>query len=162
LYILYRLNNFYNIFNICNLAKCVLSFILFNKFYMCVNMYYKLIFINKFIRHNRVNDSCCNIKYLYITILIFLIMFYLSLITFFFHLFTESSVVYLLVYMNEFFNLHLRFFYVKNRVEKFNIKFIWSCIGVFNLIIILMISLIFPIMFLFIVDYFFVFHLFTQ
>jgi hypothetical protein len=51
-------------------------------------------------------------------------MFYLSLITFFFHLFTESSVVYLLVYMNEFFNLHLRFFYVKNRVEKFNIKFI--------------------------------------
>ena len=84
MYILYILNNFYNIFNICNLAKCVLSFILFNKFYMCVNMYYKLIFINKFIRHNRVNDSCCNIKYLYITILIFLIMFYLSLITFFF------------------------------------------------------------------------------
>jgi hypothetical protein len=64
--------------------------------------------------------------------------------------------------MHKFFDLHLWFFYVKNRVEKFNIKFIWLCIDVFNLIIILMFFLIFSIMFLFIIDYFFVFHLSTQ
>jgi len=100
--------------------------------------------------------------FIYINILIFPIMFLFIINYFFFHLFTESLVVYLIGYMHKFFDLYLWFFYVKNRVEKFNIKFIWLCIDVFNLIIILIIFLIFPIMFLFIVDYFFVFHLSTQ
>ena len=39
-------------------------FILFNKFYVSINFYYKLILINKFIKQNRVNDLYCAIKYL--------------------------------------------------------------------------------------------------
>jgi hypothetical protein len=31
-------------------------FIFSNKFYMFVDLYYKLILINKFIKHNKVND----------------------------------------------------------------------------------------------------------
>ena len=38
-------------------------FILFNKFYMRVNFCYELIFINKFIKYNHVNDPYCDIKY---------------------------------------------------------------------------------------------------
>jgi len=60
---------------------------------------------------------------------------------FFFHLFTQGLVVYLIGCMHKVFYLHLLFFYVKNRIEKLNMfKFIWSCIGIFNFIIILMIS----------------------
>ena len=40
------------------------SIFLFNKFYLSVDFYYKLILINKFIKHNHVNDMCCVIKYL--------------------------------------------------------------------------------------------------
>ena len=42
---------------------CIIFF-LFNKFYVCVNFYYKFILINKFIKHNQINDPCCNIKYI--------------------------------------------------------------------------------------------------
>jgi len=31
---------------------------------MCFNLYYKLNLINKFIKHNQLNNSCCDIKYL--------------------------------------------------------------------------------------------------
>jgi hypothetical protein len=53
------------IFVICaTLHNIFFPFILFNKIHMFVNFYYKLILINKFIKHNRVNDPCCAIKYL--------------------------------------------------------------------------------------------------
>ena len=39
-------------------------FILFNKSYVCINFYFKLILIKKIIKHNQVNDSYCDIKYL--------------------------------------------------------------------------------------------------
>ena len=38
-------------------------FILFNKFYVCVDFCYKLILIKKFIKHNQVNYLYCDIKY---------------------------------------------------------------------------------------------------
>jgi hypothetical protein len=69
---LYRLNLFlkiknvlfvYNIFNMC-MQPCIIFFSLFYSInFMCV-LCYKLILINKFIKYNRVNDLCCNIKYL--------------------------------------------------------------------------------------------------
>ena len=31
---------------------------------MCVDFYYKLVLINKFIKYNQVNDLCCDFKYL--------------------------------------------------------------------------------------------------
>ena len=31
---------------------------------MCVDLCYKLILINKFIKHNQLNNLCCDIKYL--------------------------------------------------------------------------------------------------
>ena len=43
----------------CNLAFFFLF--LFNKFY--VFFYYKFILIEKFIKQNKVNYSCCNVKY---------------------------------------------------------------------------------------------------
>jgi len=46
------------------LHNIFLPSILFNKFYVFISFYYKLILINKFIKHNRVNVSCCAIKYL--------------------------------------------------------------------------------------------------
>jgi hypothetical protein len=39
------------------------SFILFNKFYVCIDFCYILIFINKFIKHNQVNKLYYDIKY---------------------------------------------------------------------------------------------------
>jgi hypothetical protein len=30
---------------------------------MCVDFYYKLILINKFTKHNLINNLCCDIKY---------------------------------------------------------------------------------------------------
>jgi len=56
---------FYKIFHLCNLV-----FFLFNKFF-CVNFYYKFyvffyykfILMQKFIKHNKVNYSYCNVKY---------------------------------------------------------------------------------------------------
>jgi hypothetical protein len=38
-------------------------FILFNKFFVFVNFCYGLIFINKFIKHNHINDPYYDIKY---------------------------------------------------------------------------------------------------
>jgi hypothetical protein len=64
-YILHRLNLFFKIKNAycfiislprTTLHNIVFYFILFNKFYMCVKFYYKLILINKFIKDNRVNN----------------------------------------------------------------------------------------------------------
>jgi len=44
---------------------------------------------------------------------------------FVFHLSTQLLVAYLIRCMNKFFDLHLRFFLMKNHVEKFNmLKFI--------------------------------------
>jgi hypothetical protein len=61
----------------------VFFFILFNKLYVCVDFYYKLILINKFIKHNWVNDSGCDIKYLNLYLsLIFLVLF-LFIVSFF-------------------------------------------------------------------------------
>ena len=48
----------------CSLTYSVSLFILFNKFYVCVNFCYKLIFINKFIKHSGINELYCAIKYL--------------------------------------------------------------------------------------------------
>ena len=31
---------------------------------MCVDLYYKLILINKFIKHNQLNNLYCDIKYI--------------------------------------------------------------------------------------------------
>jgi hypothetical protein len=45
--------------------------------------------------------------FIYISILIFPIMFLFIIDYFFFHLFTESLVVYLIGYMHKFFDLHL-------------------------------------------------------
>jgi hypothetical protein len=39
-------------------------FILLNKSYVYVNFYFKLILINKFVKHNQVNYPYCDIKYL--------------------------------------------------------------------------------------------------
>jgi hypothetical protein len=52
---------FYNL--ICAIL-IFFPFILFNKIYMYINFCYKLIFINKFIKYNQVNDTFYNIKYL--------------------------------------------------------------------------------------------------
>jgi len=40
----------------------VLSF--YSIIFMYIDFYYKLIFINKFIKHNQINEPYCNIKYL--------------------------------------------------------------------------------------------------
>jgi hypothetical protein len=48
----------------CNLTWYCFPFILFNKIYVSINFYYKLILINKFIKQNRINDIYCAIKYL--------------------------------------------------------------------------------------------------
>ena len=37
---------------------------LFNKFYVFIDFYYRLILVNKFTKYNKVNESCYNIKYL--------------------------------------------------------------------------------------------------
>ena len=39
-------------------------FLLLNKSYVYVNFYFKLILINKFVKHNQVNYPYCDIKYL--------------------------------------------------------------------------------------------------
>ena len=51
-------------FLICIVLNYIFSFILLNKFYVCVDFYYKLILINKFIKYNKFNDPCCDIKYI--------------------------------------------------------------------------------------------------
>ena len=48
----------------CVALHNIFFLILFNKFYVYVNFYYNLVLINKFIEHNQINDSCCDIKYL--------------------------------------------------------------------------------------------------
>ena len=53
----------YNIFNICSLAQYVF-FLSYSINLMCINFYFKLILIKKIIKHNQVNDSYCDIKYL--------------------------------------------------------------------------------------------------
>jgi hypothetical protein len=55
---------FYEFFNVFNLTNYCFYFILFNKFYVFVDFYYKLILINKFSKHSRVNGPCCAYKYL--------------------------------------------------------------------------------------------------
>jgi len=37
---------------------------LFNKFYVFIDFYYRLISVNKFTKYNKVNEPCYNIKYL--------------------------------------------------------------------------------------------------
>ena len=60
-------------------------FILFNNFYMIIDFYYKLILINKFIKHNQENDSCCDIKYIDLYLFLnFLILFLFIVNDFFF------------------------------------------------------------------------------
>ena len=48
----------------CSLAYNFFPLIFFDKFYICVDFCYKLISINKFIRHGRVNNPYYNVKYL--------------------------------------------------------------------------------------------------
>jgi hypothetical protein len=55
---------FYDIFIVFDLTLYFFSFLLSNKFYVIVDFYYKLILINKFIKHIKINDSCCTLKYL--------------------------------------------------------------------------------------------------
>jgi hypothetical protein len=139
LYILYKLY-FFIIFLMHTTLYSIffLLFILFDSFYACVNFYCKLIFINKITRHDHVNDMCCIIKCFYLhCILIFPFMF-LFIIDYFFYLFTQWLVIYLIRCVHKFFNFHLQFLYIKNHVENFNmLKFIWSCIDIFNLILII-------------------------
>jgi hypothetical protein len=75
---------------------------------MCVNLYYKLIFINKFIRHNKINDLCCDINiFIYISIL-FLPTIFLFIIDYFFSIYLHKRlVVYLIGCVHKFFDLHL-------------------------------------------------------
>jgi hypothetical protein len=90
--------NFLNIFyldeifvSIMFLNICVLYivfFILLNKFYTCINLYYKFILINKFIKYNQLNHSCYDIKYLDLSINFSTYFFYLLLITFFSFIYT--------------------------------------------------------------------------
>jgi hypothetical protein len=95
-------------------------FILFNNFYMIIDFYYKLILINKFIKHNQENDSCCDIKYIDLYLFLnFLILFLFIVNDFFFHLFTQLFLICLIRCDHKFFYLHLEIFYVKEHVEKF-------------------------------------------
>jgi len=48
----------------CSLTWYIFLFILFNKSYVFVDLYFNLILINRFIKHNQVNYSYYNIKYL--------------------------------------------------------------------------------------------------
>jgi len=52
-----------NISNMCSLAYYFFPFILFNQF-IIVWLNKKIILINKFSKHNRVNVTSCKIKYL--------------------------------------------------------------------------------------------------
>ena len=49
----------------CSLALYVFfPFMLFNKFYVFIDFYYRLILVKKFTKYNKVNEPCYNIKYL--------------------------------------------------------------------------------------------------
>ena len=48
------------------LLNIFFSFIFFDKFYVCVDFYYKLILINKFIKYNQINNPCyCDCLYIF-------------------------------------------------------------------------------------------------
>jgi hypothetical protein len=76
---------------------------------------------------------------IYICLLIFSIIFLFIVDDFCFCLFTQWFLIYLIGCVYKFFDLHLGFFYVKKRVEKFYMFKFLSCISVFNLILFLMI-----------------------
>ena len=66
-YIYYRYIKylFFIIFSICvAMYSFFFPFMIFKKNYVCVDFYYRLILVNKFIKYNQVNDPCFNIKYL--------------------------------------------------------------------------------------------------
>jgi len=52
------------IFIILLIYTALNNIFLFNKYYVSSNFYYKLILINKLIKHYRINDSWCVIKYI--------------------------------------------------------------------------------------------------
>jgi hypothetical protein len=64
LFIFLKKKYFLQYFSYVPCINFLFYFILFNKFYVCFNFCYKLILINNFVKHNRVNDPCCDIKYL--------------------------------------------------------------------------------------------------
>ena len=78
---------------------------------MCVDFYYKLILINKFTKHNWVNNLCCDIKYfdLYLSLNVFQLHSYFSVMTFI-YLFLQWFMIYLIRNMHKFFDLHLWLF----------------------------------------------------
>ena len=65
LYRLFLILIFYKIFNICSFAIFFL-YIYCSINFMCVSFYYKLILIEKFIKHDQVNYLCCDVRYLYL------------------------------------------------------------------------------------------------
>jgi len=85
------------------------SFIVFNKFNVCIGLYYKFILINKFIKQNWVNYLCCDIKYfdLHLSLSVFSFVFF---IVDYFSLFIYTMIIDLLVRcVHKFFDLHLGF-----------------------------------------------------
>jgi hypothetical protein len=94
-------------------------FFLFNKFCVYVGFYELFILINKFIKHDRVNYLCCDIKYLDLDLsLSFFFSFFFLLLMIFF-LFFYTIVINLLSCVHKLFNLHLGPFYVKKMLTKF-------------------------------------------
>ena len=103
----------------CSLAWYFFTFIVFNKFYVCVGFYYKFILINQFIKNNQVNYPCCDIKYFNLHLSLgFFSFFFVYCWWFFFHFFTWW-LFFLVRCVHKFSHLHMGFFYVKIHVEKF-------------------------------------------
>jgi hypothetical protein len=124
-----------------------ISFILFYSInFMCVHLYYKLIFINKFIKHNQINDLNCDIKYL--DLYWFLVFSnYVFIYHYFFFIYSHNSLWFIWLNACISFSIFIYdFFYVKVCIERFYMfkffifLFFLSCIDIFNIILILIIS----------------------
>jgi hypothetical protein len=76
--------------------------------------------INKFIKHNRINYPCWDIKYLdlYFSFSFFSFIF-IYCWWFFFHIFAQWVLIYLIRCVHKFFDLLLGIFYAKKQVQRF-------------------------------------------
>ena len=113
---------------------------------MCVHLYYKLIFINKFIKHNQVNDLNCDIKYLD---LYWFLDFsnYVFIYHYFFFIYSHNSLWFIWLNACISFSIFIYdFFLCKSmhwkilHVQVFYFFIFLSCIDIFNIILILIIS----------------------
>ena len=74
----------------------------------CVDFCYRLIFINKFIIHNQVNDPYCEIKYFDLHIFLNFSNFFFVIVNDFFYLHKLLS-IYLIIYLHGPFELYFEF-----------------------------------------------------